>query len=42
MVQKLTDTDDIKKFLKIVSGMTAEKGNPRAKKNCPSHPYGSL
>ena len=32
MVQKLTDTDDIKKFLKIVSGMTTEKGNPRAKK----------
>jgi catechol 1,2-dioxygenase len=32
MVQKLTDTDDIKKFLKIVSGVTTEKGNPRAKK----------
>ncbi len=31
MEQKLAQTDEIKKFLKIVSGMTSEKSNPRAK-----------
>lgn len=32
MVKKLATTDEIKKFLNIVSGMTNEKGNPRVKK----------
>lgn len=32
MTQKLAQTDEIKKFLNIVSGMTSEKGNARAKK----------
>jgi catechol 1,2-dioxygenase len=32
MVQKIGNSDEIKKFLNIVSGMTTDKGNPRAKK----------
>jgi catechol 1,2-dioxygenase len=32
MVQKIVSSDEIKKFLNIVSGMTTDKGNPRAKK----------
>ena len=32
MFKKLTTTDEVKKFLEIVSGMTTDKGNPRAKK----------
>ena len=32
MAAKLTQTEDIKKFLNIASGMTSEKGNPRTKK----------
>src|ERR1700722_19771573 len=32
MVQKIVNRDEIKKFLNIVSGMTTDKGNPRAKK----------
>ena len=32
MAAKITQTDEIKKFLNVVSGMTSDKGNPRAKK----------
>jgi catechol 1,2-dioxygenase len=32
MAAKITQTEEIKKFLNIVSGMTSDKGNPRAKK----------
>src|SRR5438132_9564093 len=32
MAAKITPTDEIKKFLNVVSGMTTDKGNPRAKK----------
>jgi catechol 1,2-dioxygenase len=31
MAAKITPTEEIKKFLNIVSGMTSDKGNPRAK-----------
>ena len=32
MAAKLTQTEEIKKFLNVVSGMTSDKGNPRTKK----------
>jgi catechol 1,2-dioxygenase len=32
MVKKLANTDEMKKFINIVSGMTNDKGNPRVKK----------
>ena len=32
MAVKITQTEEIKKFLNIVSGMTSDKGNPRTKK----------
>ena len=32
MAAKLTQTEELKKFLNVVSGMTSEKGNPRTKK----------
>src|SRR5215472_9045514 len=32
MTQKIVNTDEIEKFLNIVSGMTTDRGNPRAKK----------
>jgi catechol 1,2-dioxygenase len=32
MAAKLTQTEELKKFLNVVSGMTSERGNPRTKK----------
>jgi hypothetical protein len=34
MAAKLTQTEELKKFLNVVSGMTSEKGNPRRGSGC--------